>query len=205
MSIPLLSYTVFVISLHSGSFLLNLGNLSNSSINKWGLNLFWYNFWIVDKNYAEIIQQDKIIQKLIFFYLNFGVLFPKNIFFNKYWYLNKFSFLNYFNEHNLKYYRMVNFKNEAMGIDSNYTVRNKIKNTYFTKIWILRYQKWLIINYYCFRPMIRKKNDDFSWKKKDLLFFMKENKKKTISFKRLKLILFFFINIKFNTNFYYKF
>jgi hypothetical protein len=59
--------------------------MSNPSINRWGLNLFWYKYWFTDKNNALVIHQDNIINKLMLIYLHFGLFFTKNIFFNKYW------------------------------------------------------------------------------------------------------------------------
>lgn len=129
-----------------------MGNMSNPLINRWGLNLFWYRFWFTDKNYFLNLQQDFLISKLVHTFLNYGVLYPKNIFLNKYWFLKKFGFKNYFALHNTKYYRIVNFKSNTTNTLSHYFNRTKLKNIYFGKLWILRYQGWLVINFYCFQP-----------------------------------------------------
>lgn len=160
---------------------------------------------MTDKNYLNLVQQDKIITKLIFIYLNYGILFPKNIFFNKFWYFSKFNFENYQNTHNMKYYRIVNFKNRSMGIDSHYAVRSQVKNTYFTKIWIMRYQNWLIINYYCYFPKIKSKAAYFFGKKKNIPFLLNDVKKDFLFLKRAKLLMIFFFNKNFCKDNYYIF
>lgn len=181
-----------------------MGNFVNTAASKWGLNLFWYNFWIIDKNYINILQQDNIIKKLMFIFLNYGILFPKNIFLNKFWYFYKFNLENYQNIHNIKYYRVVNFKSLTMGIDSHYAVRNSLKNTYFTKIWIMRYQNWLVINYYCFFPKMKNKLNIINRKKRELpVLFNKKNFFFIV--KRIKLMIFFFFNKNFFKNNYYAF
>ncbi len=57
-----------------------MGNMSNPSINRWGLNLFWYRYWFNDKNNALVVHQDNVVNKLLLTYLHYGLLFTKNIF-----------------------------------------------------------------------------------------------------------------------------
>lgn len=181
-----------------------MGNMGNPLINRWGVNLFWYNFWFVDKNYHLLIKQDTILSKLIYIFLNYGILLPKNIFTNKYWFYRKFDFKNYFNYHNTKYFRIVNFKNATTNVSSFYFNRMKLKNIYQGKLWILRYQNWLIINYYCFRPVtgkILKKTipDSDLFKKGAYLNPAFSNK---IEFDRLFFFFFFMQNRQINANYY---
>lgn len=182
--------------------------MSNPSINRWGLNLFWYCYWFTDKNYYLNLQQDTLILKLIYIFLNYGTLFPKNIFKNKYWFFNKFNFDNYFNSHNTKYYRIVNFKNATMGIDSCYHDRIGLKNIYYGKIWILKFQNWLIVNYYCFQPIKKKKLTANLFKKspKGASLYLAKSTSDAKALSRTKLFLFFSIFNKFNnTKNYYRF
>jgi len=131
--------------------------MSNPLINRWGLNLFWYNFWFTDKNNQFFIHQDSLITSLISIYTQYGLITFKSIFINNYWY-NNFNIIrqNYINNHNLTYFRSMEFKNRLLNEINFITIRNKIKNIYKSKIWILRYQKWLIINFYCFQPFTKK-------------------------------------------------
>jgi len=183
-----------------------MGNMSNPSINRWGLNLFWYKYWFNDKNNSSVIHQDNLINKLLLIYIHYGLLHNKNIFLNKYWYfINSKSLKNHQDLYNLKYFRLVEYKNRIFKESKSYKIRNKIKNIYFSKMWILRYQKWLLVNFYCFQPMSFKINKKIL-KKKSLDFYIDKNTKTTkfLTY-RQKFFLLFFLNKYFQNNDYYKF
>ena len=67
-----------------------MGNLSNPLVNRWGLNLFWYQFWFNDKNYNLSSHTKYILEEIILIFVNFEFFFSKNIFISKYWYKNFF-------------------------------------------------------------------------------------------------------------------
>lgn len=180
--------------------------MSNPLINRWGLNLFWYKFWFTDKNYYLTMQQDSVISQLVYIFLNYGILLPKNTFLAKYWFYRKFSFKNYFTYHNTKYYRVVNFKNTTTNVNSFFFNRTDIKNVYNGKLWILRYQHWLVINYYCFKPL---KTKNFKKTTNSSIFFKKSlylepTKSKNLLYTRL-FFFFNFLQIQQNNFSYYKF
>jgi hypothetical protein len=184
-----------------------MGNLSNPSINRWGLNLFWYKIWYSDKNYAPSLHQDHILTKLIEIYLMYGILLNNNMFIHKFWYYYKFfKTKNYYNEHNIKYYRLMNFKSVAMNINSSYTVRIKIKNIYIMKIWLLRYHNWIIINFYCFQPPKKKFNKQYTSTsmKKHLDFYLNKKRNNLVTIQRLKYAINYYTTCKYTsrTNFY---
>lgn len=183
-----------------------MGNMSNPSINRWGLNLFWYKYWFNDQNTSVGFHQDNLINKLVLIYIHYGLFSLKNIFLNKYWYnISLKSLKMYYDRYNLKYFRLIEYKNRVLNESKSYKIRNKIKNIYFSKIWILRYQKWLIINFYAFQPMSSKLNKKML-KKKSFDFYINKNRK-TIKFLnyRQKFLLSFFLNKYFQNNDYYKF
>lgn len=190
--------------------------MSNPTINRWGLNLFWYSFWYSDKVSFLNNHQDYLINKLIFFYLHYGVLTNKSIFINPYWYKNfkiNFNLFNY--NFNLKYFRIIQYKNKIINEYKTYKIRNKIKNLYYSKIWILRYQNWLIINFYSFQPLIKKTKQNLRFfKKKNLNFYLNtsvKNKNQLYRYKFFFLIFFNMFLIKKNIlhfkffNYYYSF
>lgn len=182
-----------------------MGNMSNPSINRWGLNLFWYRFWFVDKNLSKNLHSDAFIDELVYLFLNYGILFYKNIFFNKYWFFNKIKFKNFFNEHSSKYYRVVNFKNTILNINSIYYSRIKLKNIYFSKIWILKYQNWIIILFYAFKPYqktSKKKNKKIN---KELDIFLDKTNSNVKFLKRIKSIYFYLFQFNYNKKNYYNF
>ncbi len=182
-----------------------MGNISNPLINRWGLNLFWYNFWFNDKTNAMLNHQDELINKLMFLYLHYGILLSKPLFINKYWYKNykiNYNFIN--NNFNLKYFRIVEYKNKIINEQKAYKIRSKIKNIYFSKIWILRYQNWLIINFYCFQPLATKKNKKIKFQK-DNNFYLNNTKKNKPLIQRYKFFLLYSLNSFFNRSYYFRF
>jgi hypothetical protein len=132
--------------------------MSSPSINRWGLNLFWYRFWYNDKINAFFNHQDDLINKFVLIYLHYGIVHSQHLFLSKYWFLNiKQDIRNYYDEMFTQCFRVAEYKNRVTGERKSYKLRLKIKNLYFSKIWILRYQSWIIVNFYCFQPP-KKKN-----------------------------------------------
>jgi hypothetical protein len=182
-----------------------MGNMSSPSVNRWGLNLFWYRFSFNDKNFYQNFHKDDIADNLIYLFLNYGVLHPKNLFFHKYWF--KKSNKIFFNEHSTKYYRVVNFKNKLLNINSFYYTRIKLKNIYFSKIWILKYHSWVIINFYAFQPisqnaLLKKKKNYIN---KEIDFYTSKIHKNYVFFTRFKILYSLLLNKLFSTTKYYNF
>lgn len=135
-----------------------IGNMSNPLINRWGFNLFWYNFWYTDKNNFLQNTFDDVISKLLLLYVNYGLLFNKNIFFSAYWYKKTSRCgTNLFKRLDAQYFRAMSHKNRITGELSRFYVRFKKKDVYFGKVWILRYQGWIITNIAAFQPVKKKK------------------------------------------------
>ena len=169
--------------------------MSNPTINRWGLNLFWYSFWYKDKTYQLTVHQDKLFTKLLHIYLNYGLLHPHSIFANRFWYARLYEVTNYFMEHSVKYFRTMHFKSPLPEDDEDYTIRNKTKNTYMSRVWLLRYQGWIIFNFYCFQPP-RKKNlkaikNHYIYKNTNFFFSPLSSSK--FIYKRIKLIIYYFL------------
>ena len=178
--------------------------MSNPSINRWGLNLFWYNFWFNDKSTSLITQQSLFINKFIYIYVKFGLLHKKNIFINKYWYKNNnFNYKNIIEEFSLKYFRIIEYKSKIFNQNKKYKIRNHLKNTYFSRLWVLRFQNWLILNLYTYKPINKKKKKIINFKKEISGY---SNFSTKINYKTIRLKFFFsYFLLNLNKNFYYKF
>ena len=121
--------------------------MSNPAVNRWGSNSIWYHFWYSDKNYAKQVNQDRIFSQLLETYLAFGVETHHSHFNNLYWYRRvkkKYPAS--------AYYRSFVIRNELLGSETRHRVRITIKDVYRMRTWILRYNKWLVINMYWFQP-----------------------------------------------------
>jgi hypothetical protein len=177
-----------------------MGNMSNPSINRWGLNLFWYRYWFYDSKYFLSAHNDYLVNKLVLSYLNFGIMYPKNIFVHKYWF-RRSNFNNYDNEHNSKYFRIMSFKNLITNEISYYNERIKVENIYQSRLWILKFQHWVLINFYCFNPLKKRYiSDKKTTKHMDLSTYTFINKKHSLCFRRFKLLFFFILKKKFIIN-----
>jgi hypothetical protein len=114
-----------------------LGNLSNPSINRWGLTLFWYNFWYSDCNPQYQNHQDFFFTKLVTTYINYGLLFKKDFSYHFYWYKKKSPFLDlsksFFESHTHTYFRFVEYKNKINKETTLVDLRKKKKNLHLTK------------------------------------------------------------------------
>lgn len=170
-----------------------IGNLSHPSVNRWGLNLFWYNLWYTDKNYSFWLHQDKLFTTFFSTYINYGLLYPTNFLTHKYWYNDeKKEPKNSYNQsHNLKYFRIAKYKDPLTKIYEEYTARSNVQHIYVTKIWLLRYGSWFILNFYCFRPrevslIARIKVSNFKKTPTSISFVDNQSYK---IFKRIKFIL----------------
>jgi len=125
--------------------------MSNPSINRWGVNTFWYSFWYSDTRYAENIKQDSLFIKLLNIYLYFGVNVTNNLFANIYWYSKQYALLKF-----PLYTRQLVVKNPLLHTQSTYLLRQKTESIYPMKLWLLKYNNWLVINLYWFQPLKRK-------------------------------------------------
>ena len=178
-----------------------MGNLANPLVNRWGLNLFWYNLWFKDKNFNLNNNLISIFKKIIIISLNFGFYFSKNIFISKYFYQSKFFSKNYLNNHYLKYFKFINFKNKLLNIDSFFHKRLTIKNIYFSKIWILMFQNYIIFNIYSFKPLLKKKKKIKIFKPKKNFFIQNNKTTQSIIFKRLNLFFLKILKINLKINY----
>jgi hypothetical protein len=179
--------------------------MSHPSINRWGLNLFWYRFWFNDKINALMNHQDHLLDKFILIYLHYGLLNYKNLFISKYWYLTENNFLTTHRaEVFTKYFRVIEYKNRTLNEHKSYRLRIKVKNLYYSKIWILRYQNWIIINFYSFQPLKKKLLKKKKTKKHFDTYLSPFNQNNSYFF-RYKLIFYLFFNLIMSKQNYYNF
>jgi hypothetical protein len=127
-------------------------------ITRLGLNQFWYRHWYSDLQFQENVKQDKSFTTLIKFYLNYGLTFINNIFFSEYFFNKKLKNIRLTNlVTNNKFFRKFYFNNNLLGIEHSYFIRYKTGEFFPLKIWILKYSKWVIINFTCFKPFKKNK------------------------------------------------
>lgn len=158
--------------------------MSSPTINRWGLNTFWYHFWYTDKYYTKYIQQDALFIKLLNLYLYFGLYTPRSFFYKPYWFYKKNTPNNV-----SKYFRYITVKNRILHTVSTYRLRSTLSDIYPMRLWFLRYSGWIIINVYWFQPFkpVRKITRK-AWSKTND-YFITSTTNRDVSIVRLKTLL----------------
>ena len=178
--------------------------MSNPGINRWGSNLFWYNFWFKDKNNSSSIHLDSLINDLMYTYTKFGLYSSKSLFLSRYRSDENSELVsNHLKLHDLVYFRAVEFKNRVLDEVSLLKIRISPKSMYKSRIWIMRFQNWLVINFYCFQPLKKKRvKKGFTTKKSVDLVSEKEFFPENLFFKYKVFSSIFFKKIYVNKPYY---
>lgn len=131
--------------------------MGNPSITRLGVQQFWYNHWYSDKFFSKNLQQDKLFENLIHLYLTYGLNLKENIFLHEYWYNHnktiKSKRLNYSYSTNKIFYRRYFYSNKIVGIEHNFLLRNNSSEFFPLKLWLFKYNNWIICNLNWFKPI----------------------------------------------------
>lgn len=130
--------------------------------NKVGQSMYWSSMWDNKINYTRSLKEDIYLRKMMDIFFEDKVTVSMLKIKKK---LNK-------NKINIsKYYLHTNFKEIDRGFLKYLSKRNNVK-MYSSKLWIFKYQKWLILFYFIYLPaynsfnkfsdkILKKENDDF--------------------------------------------
>jgi hypothetical protein len=124
-----------------------LGQTNLPMLNRVGYFLFWNSVWEDFFNYTRALREDYFVKDILTLILIDRLLFSKFFYSFKYYtFLQNYS-SNFFS--NFKYF---------------YELRNSFKKSlvrftpvYFSKIWLIRYQKWFLVSIYIYKPIVNKK------------------------------------------------
>jgi hypothetical protein len=131
-----------------------LGNMSYPMVNRWGLNLFWYRLWFNDRIQTLLYQQDSIIEQLLYIYLHFGSFQYRHFILASYWFDERhYKLKQFLDASSQRMFRVVEYKSKTISDNRSYRLRTSAKNMYYSRVWVLRFQNWLVINFYFFQPL----------------------------------------------------
>ena len=134
-----------------------IGNMGYPVITRLGVSQFWYKHWYNDCDFKTNVKQQQIFIKLFKLYINYGLSFETNIFFNQYFFnKNCKKTNNTYLLSQLKYFRRFFYSNFTLGIEHSYFLRYKTGEYFPLRIWFIQYSKWIIINFSCFKPIKKK-------------------------------------------------
>lgn len=123
--------------------------------NRIGLTIWWDVNWFSFKQRSVFIQQDILIKNIIPFFFLYGFILQSTLFQTSYWVnLIKVELVNITNYRQL-YFRAIQIKNSPILAAKETFTRQKFNLIYPTRLWILRYQTWLIICWFFFKPITR--------------------------------------------------
>ena len=184
-----------------------MGNLSNPSINRWGTNMFWYHMWYTDKNSYFAAHMDLCLEKLVYIYTFFGLYFKKHFFLRMRWNSEFYSVIKKYKKlHELKTFRFLEYRDKIFNRVYAHKARKKKKNIYVSRLWILKYQKWIVLNLYMFQPFKnkRRRRKKISARSGFSLSLLQKKKDQKFLFKYVLLNLYYYNNF-FSPSMYYKF
>jgi len=114
-----------------------MGQISIPASNKSGYSMFWNSMWDSKHNYSVLLKQDIFIKSSLI------------LFFSDYSSDKLFFFLKLNSRFKFKKYKINNIRNKKkINFNSYYHFFRNINNNdiFFSKLWLLRYQTWVILN-----------------------------------------------------------
>lgn len=153
--------------------------MSNPSINRWGLNTYWNSLWYSDVRYSTNLKQDAIFEELLQTYLHYGLKMRSSYFVHPFWHkITNEKYKLKVKKQDQKYYKAFTKWDFVTRDYIFYSLRTRQLDLYFMKIWILKFNNWVIINLYWFQPLKRK--GKYYYRSKNY-FFIKFNKVRQFS------------------------
>jgi hypothetical protein len=183
--------------------------MGNPVITKLGKNQLWYKKWYSDFSYSNKVKTIKTIENVIEMYFKYGFFFTKSLFIHDYWYKKFFKVRGFYNkeEHHLNlYFRRYYYSHKTLTIEHTYLLRTSTPEYFPLRLYVLKYLNWFIFSVQWFKPS---KVSESRLKKQSILNSkvminkITSGSAKTVSNKRLRLLLFLFkkINTNYKTNY----
>ena len=145
-----------------------IGNMGYPVVTRLGVNQFWIKHWYSDCNAQENIQHDKVFEKLLLLYLNYGLSYPTNIFFHDYYFTKAYRRPGFSNlEQQTKYFRSFLYSHSVLTIQHSYLIRNRSSEYFPMRLWHVKYNNWVILAFNCFRPLKQKHSRRRVFEKRD--------------------------------------
>lgn len=123
--------------------------------NRTGNTNYWNSLWWADKSYSVSLHQDILIKHFLPFFYIYGIFFNMHPWQNKKWVFNVTPLPIRNKTFFSKFYRVIVLKNNLFET-TNKLVNNNYKFLHPLKIWILRYQKWLLIFWFFYKAAFKK-------------------------------------------------
>ena len=123
--------------------------MSNPCINRWGINTFWHHTWYSDSSYSLNLRHDKLILGLLQTFLVYGTNPNVKLFWSPYWYKTAPKPAPPGLD---SYYRWLTLYSRTVNTTTTYRMRIPSEEIFQTRISVLKFNSWFIINFYWFQP-----------------------------------------------------
>lgn len=143
--------------------------MSNPIITRLGLTQFWYKYWYSDTKYSLNVKYDKLFTYLLHIYFTYGLDQKNNFFLNEYWYKNKWFKTRILKQKvtqnkiftNNIFFRCKLFEDKVTSIKNNYILRNTTAEYFTLKLWVFKYNNWIIYIINWFKPQKKTKPNKY--------------------------------------------
>lgn len=119
--------------------------------NRTGFTTFWNYNWYADLNTKYTYHQDQLIERVVTFFILFGIFYNKHPWLSKKFSLNYSSKWLISNQIIFKYYRLLLLKRAYFPTKGQY-LRKQFPVLYFSRLWLIRVFNWLIIMWFFYKP-----------------------------------------------------
>jgi hypothetical protein len=128
-----------------------MGNAAEVSINRWGINLFWMKNWFADNSFQLFFQKSIFMEKFLRTFFLYGMQFGSPQWKERIWNGQSDRDLRQESTFRDKYFRFVSIRDEVALTTQLYRFRITKPKIYFSKLWFLRYQNWVILALHYFQ------------------------------------------------------
>ena len=165
--------------------------MGNPVSTRLGVNQFWYKHWYSDSSTALELKQDDALEKLITFYLEYGLSFKTNPLLHEYWYRKNMKSVRVHmqDRSNSRFFRRFFYTNDALGIEHSYLIRNKTPEYFPMRTWVLKYAGWVIFSVQWFKPLKVKSSYRLTSRGSSYVGGIAKMTPKVVLSKRIKLLL----------------
>lgn len=131
--------------------------MGNPVITRLGKTQLWYKNWYSDLHVSKTLPKLNSFEKIITSYLNYGIYYQNNLFYNTFWYKNNALYFNkqHYNSTIVKksiYYRKYFFSHKTLAIEHSYFIRIKTSEYFPLRLYIVNYGNWIVLSIQWFKP-----------------------------------------------------
>jgi len=135
--------------------------MGNPVITRLGRSQIWYRKWYSDLPFNHTYKIVNTFEKITKNYLQYGLLFNKNLFMHNFWYKNFLFKTSLYNREDLNtstYFRRYFYSHKTLTIEHTYLLREKTPEFFPMRLYVVKYLNWLVISLQWFKPFKTSRN-----------------------------------------------